>query len=63
MDLDDILPQKTDTSPTIGENLEQLSVPELEERMRLLENEMTRVKAEIDAKRAFKSAAEDVFKS
>ena len=61
MDPED-LPRKT-PSMVIGENLELLSVAELEQRVQALESEILRVKAMIASKRASKSAADGFFRS
>lgn len=58
MDLED-LPKKRPTI-TVGDNLDIISVTELEQRVEALESEIARVKAAIASKRASKSAA-DVF--
>lgn len=61
MDPED-LPHKT-PSMVIGENLELLSVAELEQRVQALESEILRVKAMVASKRASKSAADGFFRS
>ena len=61
MDPED-LPRKT-PSMVIGENLELLSVAELEQRVQALESEILRVKAMVASKRASKSAADGFFRS
>lgn len=59
MDLDD-LPKKP--SPVaIGDNLDTISVAELNLRIQALEAEILRVKAEITRKQASKSAADAIF--
>ena len=47
----------------LGENLELLSVAELEHRVSQLEQEIQRVKATISAKQASKTAADAFFRS
>lgn len=47
----------------LGENLELLSVAELEHRVSQLEQEIQRVKAAISAKQASKTAADAFFRS
>jgi uncharacterized small protein (DUF1192 family) len=47
----------------IGMVLDALSIDELEMRIGLLENEITRLKAAIESKSASRSAAEAFFKS
>lgn len=47
----------------IGENLDLLSVSELEQRVQALEAEIERVKTAAQSKRASKSAADAFFRS
>ena len=47
----------------IGEDLATISVDELEERITLLEAEISRIKAEIVSKQATRASAENFFKS
>ena len=47
----------------LGENLDLLSVSELEHRVEALESEIQRVKAAISAKQASKNAADAFFRS
>lgn len=61
MDLDDLPKKKPE--PVIGENLELMSVAELEHRVTILESEIVRVKAAIAQKQASKSAADAFFRS
>ncbi|WP_333795442.1 DUF1192 domain-containing protein [Hyphomicrobium sp.] len=49
-------------SAAIGENLETLSVAELEGRLDAFAAEIERVKAELERKRAHESAAEALFR-
>jgi uncharacterized small protein (DUF1192 family) len=56
------LPKKP-TGVVIGENLDLLSVSELEQRVQALESEIARVKAAIASKQASKSAADAFFRS
>ncbi len=56
------LPRKP-TGVTLGENLDLLSVAELEHRVLALEAEIQRVKAMIASKQASKSAADAFFRS
>ena len=63
MDLDDLMPPKRPSGTTIGENLETLSVAELEKRITDLEGEIARVKLELDRKRKHEAAARSLFKS
>jgi uncharacterized small protein (DUF1192 family) len=61
MDLDD-LPKKR-PEMVIGENLDAISVAELEQRIVVLESEIARIRADIAKKQASKSAAASFFKS
>lgn len=63
MDLDDLVPQKKPDGVAIGENLERLSVAELERRVVDLEAEIARVKVELGRKRQHEAAARELFKS
>jgi len=61
MDRDDDRPPKRPEVP-IGDDLALLSVEELEWRIGVLRQEITRLEAAIMAKRASRSAADSVFK-
>ena len=61
MDWDDIKP-KPATGAMIGENLATLSVAELERRIKDFEQEIVRVRAELEAKRRHEDAASALFK-
>jgi uncharacterized small protein (DUF1192 family) len=61
MDLEDLPTEKP--AIVIGENLELMSVAELEQRVLILESEIARVKAVIAQKQASKSAADAFFRS
>lgn len=63
MDLDDLVPRKSDAplDGLEGEDLDGHSISELEERKRRLAREIVRVEAVIKEKEASKSAAESVF--
>ena len=61
MDWDDVRP-KPKVAAAIGENLETLSVAELEARIVDLEREIARVKTELEAKRRHEDAASALFK-
>ncbi len=63
MDLDDLLPQKRPSGTAIGEQLETLSVGELEKRINDLEAEIARVRSELDRKKRHEAAAHALFKS
>lgn len=56
-------PPRKPTGMVIGENLDLLSVSELEQRLEALEAEMERVRAALQSKRASKSAADAFFRS
>ena len=62
MDWDEARPTSR-TSAGIGDNLETLSVAELEERIRAFTDEIERIRAELERKRAHESAAEALFKT
>ena len=61
LDWDEIRP-KPKPGAAIGENLETLSVAELEARILELEREIARVKAELERKRRHEDAASALFK-
>ena len=61
MSFEDLPSKKPDI--IIGENLDLLSVSELEQRVQSLESEITRIKAAIVSKQASKSAADAFFRS
>ncbi len=60
MDLDDA--PKKPTNMVIGENLDAISVAELEQRIQALESEIVRLKAEIAKKQASRNAADAFFR-
>lgn len=64
MDIDD-RPRKKDTPVEAieGEKLDDYSIDELRERIRILKREIERTEAELSAKDASKQAAERFFKS
>ncbi|MGE0630241.1 MAG: DUF1192 domain-containing protein [Hyphomicrobiaceae bacterium] len=62
MDWDDVRP-KTQSAFTLGCPLDNMSVDELTETLNALKQEITRVEAELAAKRARAAAASDLFKS
>ena len=61
MDWDEVLP-KPGKAVTVGEDLKVLSVAELEERIRVLEQEIGRVRNELQVKRAHEQSAAALFK-
>jgi uncharacterized small protein (DUF1192 family) len=62
MDWDDLKP-KPAPAVTVGENLQNLSIAELEQRIVALSAEIERVRQELQAKKAHEAAAAAVFKS
>jgi uncharacterized small protein (DUF1192 family) len=64
MDLDELFPAKPDDPLTqlTRQDLDPLSVDELHARIALLEAEIARVKAKIDASVNFRASAEAIFK-
>ena len=61
MDLDDA-PRKP-ANMVIGENLDAISVAELEQRIQALDSEIMRLKAEIARKQASRNAADAFFRT
>ncbi len=61
MDWDEITPRPV-TGIVVGESLATLSVAELQARIKDLEREIERVKAELDVKQRHESAASAIFK-
>ncbi len=61
MDLDDA--PKKPTNMVIGENLDAISVAELEQRIQALDSEIIRLKAEIAKKQASRNAADAFFRN
>jgi uncharacterized small protein (DUF1192 family) len=61
MDLDDA--PKKPANMVIGENLDAISVAELEQRIQALESEIIRLKAEIAKKLASRNAADAFFRN
>jgi uncharacterized small protein (DUF1192 family) len=61
MDLDD--EPKKPANMVIGENLDAISVAELEQRIQALESEIVRLKAEIAKKLASRNAADAFFRN
>jgi len=60
--MDDDAPRKKATAITPGEDVSTLSAHELEARIRMLEAEIVRLKAEISERAATRSSAERFFK-
>jgi uncharacterized small protein (DUF1192 family) len=54
--------RKTTAGHEIGQNLDELSAPELAERITLLKAEIGRLERAIDARRATRDAAHAAFK-
>ncbi len=61
MNLDDL--PKPKHEHVLGENLEAISLDELNLRVKLLASEIQRIEAEINRKQASRSAADAFFKS
>jgi uncharacterized small protein (DUF1192 family) len=61
MDLDDA--PKKPANMVIGENLDAISVAELEQRIQALESEIIRLRAEIAKKQASRNAADAFFRN
>jgi uncharacterized small protein (DUF1192 family) len=64
MDAEDLLPRKKDDAlaQLICEDLDRLSVEELDTRIALLEAEVARCKSKRDSASKFRSAADALFK-
>ncbi|WP_419814039.1 DUF1192 family protein [Glacieibacterium sp.] len=65
MDLDDIMPARKDGDPLtslLREDLDRLSLAELDTRIALLESELVRTRAKREGAGKFRSAADELFK-
>ena len=64
MDLDELFPDKPADPLTLltKQDLDPFSVEELEARIALLEAEIARVKAKLDASVSFRASADELFK-
>jgi uncharacterized small protein (DUF1192 family) len=64
MDLDELFPDKPDDPLTLlgKQDLDPLSVEELEARILLLQAEIARVEAKLAASVSFRSTADDLFR-
>jgi uncharacterized small protein (DUF1192 family) len=64
MDLDELFPSKPDDPLTLltKQDLDPLSVEELEARIAALEGEIARVRAKMDASVQFRASADAIFK-
>ena len=62
MDWDDVRPPQSD-EVIVGENLERLSVGELEARIAALKAEIVRAEGELERKRGHEAQAAALFKS
>ena len=64
MDLDELFPKKTDDPLTqlTKQDLDPLSVEELEARIAVLEGEIARVKAKMSAAVQFRASADELFR-
>jgi uncharacterized small protein (DUF1192 family) len=64
MDLDELFPSKPDDPLTLltRQDLDPLSVADLEARIAILEGEIARVRAKMDASVQFRASADAIFK-
>ncbi|MCH8684744.1 DUF1192 domain-containing protein [Pedomonas mirosovicensis] len=65
MDLDELLPRRNVEDPLSAlrrEDLDPLSLDELKQRIRVLEAEIERTRAKLEAASSFRSAADALFK-
>ena len=64
MDLDELFPDKPDDPLTLltRQDLDPMSVEELRARIELLEAEIGRVKAKLDASISFRASADELFR-
>ena len=64
MDLDELFPDKPDDPLKLltKQDLDPLSVDELHDRIAILEAEIARVKAKLDASVSFRASADELFK-
>ncbi len=64
MDLDELFPDKPDDPLKLltKQDLDPLSVEELHDRISILEAEIVRVKAKLDASVNFRASADELFK-
>ena len=64
MDLDELFPDKPDDPLTLltKQDLDPLSVEELEARIAILEAEIARVQAKLNASVNFRASADELFK-
>jgi len=64
MDLDELFPDKPDDPLKLltKQDLDPLSVEELEARIAALEGEIARVRAKLDASVSFRASADELFK-
>ena len=64
MDIDDLFPSKPDDPLKLlaKQDLDPLSVDELEARIAALEGEIARVRAKLDASVTFRASADELFK-
>lgn len=63
MDWDEARARTTAKPIGVGEDLSQLSIAELEHRIKALRDEIVRVEAEVAAKRRHEAAASALFRS
>ncbi|MGK2284809.1 DUF1192 family protein [Pedomonas sp. V897] len=65
MDLDELLPRRSSDNALLAlrrEDLDPLSLDELRQRIQILEAEIERTRAKLEAASSFRSAADALFK-
>ena len=64
MDIEELFPDKPDDPLTLltKQDLDPLSVEELRDRIAILQAEIARVQAKLDASVSFRASADDLFK-
>lgn len=64
MDLDELFPDKPDDPLKLltKQDLDPLSVEDLEGRIAILEGEIARVRAKLEASKSFRASADEIFK-
>lgn len=60
---DEFIPRKKFTGTELGQKLDSFSVAELEDYIKVLEEEIKRTRSDIEKKKASQAAALSVFKS
>lgn len=65
MDIDDLLPRRTGDDPLMAltrQDLDPLSVAELDARIAALQAEIERTRSKLEGSRSFRSVADSLFK-